>query len=103
MSKSLSRKERGCARVWWKVTTAGRVDSRLTTPVRSRAFLMRGSLPRGGFPIMATTRDELSEKLHRLSNYIECRMAELLPELICEGRIESVPGLAWSGCEFVES
>jgi hypothetical protein len=43
MWKSVSKKERGCAQVWWEVTTTGRLDTRLTTPVRSRAFFMRVS------------------------------------------------------------
>ncbi len=45
MSNFVSKQERGCARVWWKATTTGRFDTRLTTPVRSRAFLMRCLLP----------------------------------------------------------
>jgi hypothetical protein len=52
---------------------------------------------------MSVVRDELSDKLFKLANSIECRLSELLPELINEGRIEAVPGLAWAGCEFVES
>jgi hypothetical protein len=51
---------------------------------------------------MATTRDELSDKLHRLSNYIECRACELLPELLAESRTTAVTDLAYQSGRFVE-
>jgi hypothetical protein len=52
---------------------------------------------------MATTRDTLSDSLHRLSNYVETRLCELLPELMNEGRTQAVTDIAWSGCRFVDS
>jgi hypothetical protein len=52
---------------------------------------------------MATTRDALSTELHRLSNLIECRLSDLLVQLLADGRTEAVSSLAWSGCRFVES
>jgi hypothetical protein len=52
---------------------------------------------------MATTRDALSTELHRLSNYVECRLAEFITELLADGRTEAVTSLAWSGCRFVDS
>jgi hypothetical protein len=52
---------------------------------------------------MATTRDALSTELHRLSNYVECRLSELLCELLADGRTEACQSLAWAGCRFVES
>jgi hypothetical protein len=51
----------------------------------------------------ATPRDCLSDELHRLSNFIECRLSQLITELLAEGRTEAVSSLAWSGCRFVES
>jgi hypothetical protein len=51
---------------------------------------------------MATTRDELSDTLHRLSNYVECKVCELLPELLTEGRTTAVTDLAWQGSRFVQ-
>lgn len=89
--------------MWWKVTTTGRFNTRLTTPLRSRAFLMRRTLRPEGLPIMATTRDELSATLHKLSNYVETRLCELLPDLLAEGRTQAVTDLAWAGCRFVDS
>jgi hypothetical protein len=50
-----------------------------------------------------TTRDELSTSLHRLSNYVECKLSELLVELLADGRTEACQSLAWSGCRFVDS
>ena len=52
---------------------------------------------------MATTRDALSTDLHRLSNYVECRLSDLITELLTDGRTDAVTSLAWSGCRFIES
>jgi integrase len=38
---------------------------------------------------MAVTRDELATTLHRLSNYVECRLTELLPQLLALRDIRS--------------
>jgi hypothetical protein len=52
---------------------------------------------------MAVARDELSASLHRLSNFIECRLSDLLVQLLADSRTEAVQSLACSGCRFVES
>ena len=59
MSNSVLKQERGCALVWWKATTTGRLNTRLTTPLRSRAFLMRGCLPRVEAPMVAPATPRL--------------------------------------------
>src|SRR4051794_30072858 len=55
MWKSSSKKERGCAQVWRKVTTAGGLELLLTTPVRSRAFFMRRGLSTGARKVVTMT------------------------------------------------
>jgi hypothetical protein len=52
---------------------------------------------------MATTRDALSTELHRLSNYVECRLADLIHELAIESRMAAVHDIAWSGGKFIET
>jgi hypothetical protein len=51
----------------------------------------------------ATPRTELESKLHRLSNYIECQLSDLIRELLNESRTGAVHGLAWSGSRFIEN
>lgn len=52
---------------------------------------------------MATTRDELSDTLHRLANHIECKLSDVVHELLIESRHEAVSSIAWSGGRFIET
>jgi hypothetical protein len=51
---------------------------------------------------MATTREPLSDELHKLSNYLECRLPDLFRELLIDGRTDAAAEIAWKGCNFVE-
>jgi hypothetical protein len=48
-------------------------------------------------------RSELQDKMHRLANYIECQLADILRELLAESRIEAVHDIAYSGTRFIET
>lgn len=48
-------------------------------------------------------RTELEQSLHRTANYVECRMADIFPELLAESRIDAVSSIAWAGCRFIEA
>jgi hypothetical protein len=63
---------------------------------------MRRTLAAGRTPIMATTRDELSDSLHRLSNYVETQLCDVLCELVRDGRAVAVTDLAWQGSRFIK-
>jgi hypothetical protein len=52
---------------------------------------------------MATTRDEIADRLHRLANYTETRLCEMLPDLLGEGRSVAVCDLAYQGSRFIET
>jgi hypothetical protein len=52
---------------------------------------------------MAIARSELAGSLHRLANYLECQLAQLLPELLAESRTEAAAEITFRGCHFVES
>jgi hypothetical protein len=52
---------------------------------------------------MATTRDEIADSLHRLSNYVETQLCNLLCDLVRDGRTEAVTDLAWQGSRFVQT
>ncbi len=48
-------------------------------------------------------RSELESTLHRLANYIECQLSDIVRELLIESRHEAVSSIAWSGGRFIES
>ncbi|MEX2310639.1 MAG: hypothetical protein WD738_23935 [Pirellulales bacterium] len=48
-------------------------------------------------------RTELETALHRLANHVECRLGDILNELLAESRIEAVHDICWNGTRFVES
>ncbi len=48
-------------------------------------------------------RTDLEQSLHRLANYVECQLVDLVHLCVAEGRIEVVPPIAWSAGRFVES
>ncbi len=48
-------------------------------------------------------RTEVESALHRLANHVECKLADILCELLAESRIEAVHDIAWNGTRFVES
>jgi hypothetical protein len=52
---------------------------------------------------MAIRTDELELRLHRLSNYVECQMQDIVCELLAHSRGDAVTSLCWSGCRFIES
>ncbi len=106
--KFVLKKERGCAQVWWEVTTTGRLSTRLTTPVRSRAFFMRGSLPRRECKMVApaTPRLEFVPQVN-LSRMFLFRAADALAAgrlfeagcLLRESvRRQLFAECAWKGC-----
>ena len=74
---------------------------RLTTPVHVGAFLARRSAAWKG-TIMATSRTDLEDTLHRLSNLIECKLSTVITELLAEGRSAAVCDVAYSGARFIE-
>jgi hypothetical protein len=104
MSNVSLKKERGCAQVWWEVTTTGRLRLRLTTPVRSRAFFaLCVSSTAGKATVMAVPRTELQSELHRLANYIECQLVEIFRELVVEGRLNAGQSIVWNANQFIEA
>ncbi|MEX2169514.1 MAG: hypothetical protein WD851_09385 [Pirellulales bacterium] len=48
-------------------------------------------------------RTDLEQSLHRTANYVECRLAEIFPELLADSRVEAVSSIAWAGCRFIEA
>ena len=48
-------------------------------------------------------RTELEQSLHRTANYVECRMADIFPELLADSRIDAVSSIAWAGCRFIDA
>jgi hypothetical protein len=53
--------------------------------------------------IMSAPRTELESTLHRLSNYVECQLSDIIRELITESRMGAVHGIAWTGSRFIEN
>ena len=102
MSKSVVKQECVRARVWGVRKAPGLVTTSLTTPVRVRTFLAlccSGTAGKGAKMV----RSELQDSLHRLANHVECQLADLIRELLSEGRCGAVTTIAWSGCQFIES
>lgn len=52
---------------------------------------------------MAIPRSEVETSLHRLANYVECQLTDLIQQLLIESRPADVSTLAWSGSRFIES
>jgi hypothetical protein len=93
------KQERGCALVWRTRKGSGRLTTRLTTPLRSRAFFLR----RSGAGECKMLRSETDSALCKLANLIEVRLPDIFRELLIESRAEHAQSVCYSGCNFIES
>lgn len=49
------------------------------------------------------TRSDTDLALHRLANYVETQLSNLLRDLLAESRTDHARDLVWSGLGFVEN
>jgi hypothetical protein len=112
MSNSGSKQERRRARVWSIRKDSGRLEPRLTTPTHAGAFLMRRKELLAGNPFFpapkgrimsAVPRTDVETALHRLSNYVECQLSDIIRQLLVESRANAVATICWSGSRFIEN
>ena len=63
-------------------------------------FSMRG-LSAQGVPKMVRT--EMQSNLHRLANYLEGQLSDVLRELLASSMIEECQDITYHGCTFIQS
>lgn len=112
MLNLLVKKECAAARALGEGNKPGAVYEPPSKPVQQRTFFMRRSIKvpswnlystGAGKAILMAVRTELECSLHRLANHVECKLSDILHELLSESRTEAVHDIAWAGCRFVES